>query len=88
MEKIILTKDQAINLLDEGEYIHTFMQGGMSLIGCDHSRESILEDIQTADVLEIGGDTCVSMGHGLVIDGRLFVKANREKVNNLITQNQ
>jgi hypothetical protein len=65
-EKIWLTPEQAIAMLPDTKYIHTFYSVGLGLIGADHSRESLLEKIKTCK-LEIGGKSCKSMNHGLVL---------------------
>lgn len=82
-DRIILTKDQAINLIGERKQVHTFANPGVGMmIGADHSRKSIIKTINDAKLIEIGGDMCKNMGHGLVIWGEadtrpLFVAVDK-----------
>lgn len=75
-DRILLTPEQAMSMLSDEQDIHTFRDAGMCLIGCDHSRESLLELINL-HTCEIGGPACQQMNHGLVItddNGPLFVE--------------
>ena len=67
-EKILLTADEAISLLPEGEYVHNFVNNvpGM-FIGCDYERAEAENHIRKALQCEIGGDACKGMKHGLVV---------------------
>lgn len=79
MEKITLTKEQALSMLGEDEQIHTFRSTAVAMIGCDWKRSSIVEAI-SANECELGGPSCISMNHGLVIhvDGSpLFVECKK-----------
>lgn len=67
MPKVILTAEEAISLLPEGEHIHNFVSGGMMLIGCDYDREDAIKAIREAEQREIGGDACKRMNHALVV---------------------
>lgn len=84
-EKILITPDEAITLLPDGDQIHTFRSGTGILIGADWSRKSIIEALRNnPDMIEIGGDGCKSMGHGLVCwtsnTDPLFIEADKDKV--------
>jgi len=83
-DKRHITFDEAVGLLNEGEYVHTFRGGGSILIGCDHERDSMLKSMkQYENTLQIGGDQCRSMNHGPVLDhtaGSLFIETNKEKL--------
>lgn len=83
-ENIYLTIPEAESILPEGDAIHTFVNpnGGM-IIGVEHRRESVLENIRNANNLQLGGDTCKAMGHALVINSRLFVEADKKKVQDM-----
>lgn len=75
-DRIVLSKEQALSVLGDGESIHTFRNSGFILIGCDWSREKIVEAIN-ANECELGGPACQETNHGLVIhvDGSpLFVE--------------
>lgn len=65
-KKLPLTKVQAISMLGDSEYIHTFRSGPMSLLGCDWSRQEIVDAISSNEC-EVGGEMCKSMNHGLVV---------------------
>lgn len=84
MSKRMITPEQAINLLNDGDTIHTFNNPSGMLIGADHDRSRVIEKINRNSAnLEIGGDACRRMKHGLVInDGSLlFIETNEEKLN-------
>lgn len=79
-DKVILSADDAIAMLPEGNDIHTFMNPGGMLIGADWSRESIEKAIRETNNRELAGSMATDMGHGLCInhDGRrLFVATKR-----------
>ena len=64
MEKFVLTPDQAISMLADGNSIHTYRSHPMALVGADWDRSKIING-------------CKSMNHGLVVhvDGSpLFVE--------------
>lgn len=73
--RVILTFEQAADMLAEGEHVHTFVQSGAVLIGADWGRPKLLA-LMRESACELAGDTATSMGHGLVVwDGKrpLFV---------------
>ncbi len=84
-DKKMITADEAISLLNDGESIHTFRNGNGILLGADHSRKTILNDIKNyEDTLEISGDMARKMKHALVLTdevGYLFIETNEEKLN-------
>ncbi len=41
-ERVIVDFDQAVAMLPDGNYIHTFRQAGPALIGANWSREKML----------------------------------------------
>lgn len=84
--QIFLTPEEAISVLNEGENIHTFRNPNGMMIGCDWSRESIIETLKKEDVkIEIGGPQCQAMGRALVVHDHsiLFVEADRERIKEL-----
>ena len=85
MKKRLITFEEAVSLLNEGETIHTFRNGGAMLLGCDYSREGVLYIIkQHESTLEIGGEACRNLKHGLVVEdsaGYLFIETNEDKLN-------
>lgn len=64
-KKIFITADEAIGLLPEGEYIHTFRPSGVIL--ADWLREAVIDLIRKSDSLELTGKLARSLGHGLAI---------------------
>lgn len=73
-EQVLLSYDEAAALLPDGERVHTFLDGGLALIGADWDRADILALLREADCLEVTGPQAQAMGHGLVAwrttDGR------------------
>lgn len=88
MYKIFLSKEQAKKLI-KGKSIHTFRTGTGLLLGADWSRESLLDAIENSseNALEIGGEQCKAMGHGLVIwtsqKDPLFVEVDKSELDKL-----
>lgn len=88
-DKIFLTKEQAIELIGDREDVHTFRSGSMMLIGADWSRKDIFGVINDAGEkdIEIGGEMCKKMGHGLVIwtspSDPLFIEVDKEQLQQL-----
>lgn len=84
MSRLILTPDEAIGLLPEGDTIHNFAQGGFVLIGADYSRDEAVVAIREAVQIEIGGDGCKAMKHPLVVwsaeNKHTFFEADMDKV--------
>ena len=64
MRKFI-TVDEAINLLPEGDYIHTFFNMPFGLLGADWSREDVIDKFKTSDKIELTGEQARGLGHGL-----------------------
>lgn len=65
----ILTKEEAKKLVfvkDNG-MVHTFYNAPFGLIGGDHSKKSIFEDINNAFMCKRTGKQAKDMGHGLAI---------------------
>lgn len=84
-QRFWLTPEQAESVLLPGNTVHTFRNPRLILIGCDCSRESILEKFQQhSKDIEIGGPSCKNMGHGLVVwtddSNPLFVECDTEKL--------
>lgn len=83
-DKLLLTPEQAINLLaDEGD-IHNFIQSGMLFLGCDFSRDDAIKAFHDAKSIEIGGENCKQMRHPLAVydrgDKLSFFEADMAKV--------
>lgn len=84
MSRLILTPEEAIDLLPEGDTIHNFADGGLILLGVDYSRDEAIKAIREAVQVEIGGDGCKAMRHPLVVwnaeDKYTFFEADMDKV--------
>lgn len=65
--RIILSAEQAIDCLPKCDDIHVFTNPGGMLIGADWRRKDIVETINNAEKIEIGGPVCRGTGHGLVV---------------------
>lgn len=82
MGRVILTKEQAISALKPGDRIHTFLSGGMIMIGADWDRKDALEAIEQSKLIELSGDNARAMGHGLCMlhNGRYYFVESNEQV--------
>ena len=65
----ILTKQQAKELVVDrcDRMVHTFYNPPFGLIGADHTKKSVFEDIDNAFVCKKTGESASGMGHGLAI---------------------
>lgn len=83
-DKRKITAAEAISLLNDGDYIHTFRTATGMLLGCDWSRESIIEAItQFESTLELTGETARGMNHGIALldnTGPLFIETDKERI--------
>lgn len=67
-DKIILTADEAIGLLPEGEYVHNYINNTPGMfIGCDYERPDAEKHIRNAVQCEIAGPGCKRMKHALAV---------------------
>ena len=88
--KAYINSEQAINLLPEGETVHTFYNRGF-LLGVDWDKKEIVEKIKASDVLELTGPVAKEMGHGLCAYNNtakyqsdiLFIETDEDKLNKL-----
>jgi hypothetical protein len=64
-EAILLSYDEAAALLPDGDRIHTFLDGGIGLIGADWDRADILDLLAMSERREVTGPAAQSFGHGL-----------------------
>lgn len=69
-ERVLLTPEQAIAMLADGEQVHAFVNptGGM-LVGADWSRGEAADYIKAAKEREVAGKAAQSMKHGLAVNG-------------------
>ena len=88
MKRRFITADEAIDLLPEGDSIHTFYNESFGLIGADWDRADILQKLIESDKIEITGPEARSMGHGLAVYNNdtkwqkdvLFIETDKEKL--------
>ena len=78
--RVFLSQEEATAMLPDGEYIHTFRGGGMTLLGAEWDRQDIIDAFGKYK-LELSGDIATSMGHGVCfIDnhGAVFVETKKQ----------
>lgn len=78
--RTLITFEDAVKLLPEGDTIHTFRQGGFALIGADWPREALIAAMESARVADVTGEQAQAMGHGLAITeggSLLFIESAR-----------
>ena len=85
--KRYLNAEEAIALLPESEFIHTFYSTGMCLVGGDWDRADILQKLTKSDRIEIAGESARSMKHGLAayndgarLEDVLFIETDKAKL--------
>lgn len=91
MHKRYITYDEAVSILPDGEYVHTFINGGFGLMGADWSKEEILDKMNRSEVIELTGKQARSMNHGMCAYNKsakrqsdiLFIETNEEKLSEL-----
>lgn len=75
-KRVFLSFDEAVKMLPDGEYIHTFRNPAVGLmLGSDHDRTELLEKMKKS-VLELSGEAATATKHGLVLfddNGPLFI---------------
>lgn len=64
-EVTLLSYDEAVALLPDGDQIHTFLDGGIALIGADWDRADVLALLERTDRREVTGPAAQAMHHGL-----------------------
>jgi hypothetical protein len=64
-EIILLSYDEAVAMLPDGDRIHTFLDAGGVPIGADWDRAQILALLETTERREVTGSSAQSFGHGL-----------------------
>lgn len=68
-DRIYLTKEQAWSLMavQEDGHVHTQKQSGMMFLGCDWTKDAVEQALDSAETIEIGGENCKAMKHGIVV---------------------
>ena len=64
-ERYYLSYDEAVRVLPNEEYIHTFINNAIGLIGADWEKHEILHKLKNSDVIELCGEQARSLGHGI-----------------------
>ena len=83
-----VSADEAINLLPEGDEIHTFYNYGNNLIGADWDRQGVIDKLNASDKIELTGMNARNMGHGLAAYNNdtkwqsevLFIETDKDKL--------
>jgi hypothetical protein len=65
-EIVLLSYEEAVALLPDGDRIHTFVNPGGLLVGAHWDRADILDLLERTERREITGPSAQSFGHGLV----------------------
>ena len=87
-EKRYISYEEAVSLLPDGEYVHTFYNVSFGVIGADWSKDEILDKLRKSDVIELTGSQARSMGHGMCAYNNdtkwhsdiLFIETDAEKL--------
>jgi len=77
-DEVLMSYDEAVALLPDGDRIHTFVNPAGILIGADWDRDGVLSLLRDADRREVSGPAAQSFGHGLAAwrDGKpVFIQA-------------
>lgn len=69
-EREFITKEKALEMIGEKEEVHVFRNPSGMLIGADWPMKEIRELLDNAKTIEIGGASCRSMGHPLVVQAK------------------
>ena len=83
-ERKFLTVEQALNcLIVKEQQVHNFILSFFGLVGADWNIEDVKECLESANSIEIGGEQCRKLGHGIaVIKGEnvYFFEADNNKL--------
>lgn len=83
-EKKFLTKEQALScLIIKENQVHNFIPAPFGIIGADWSIEDVKECLESANSIEIGGEQCRKMGHGIAVtkqENVYFFEADNNKL--------
>lgn len=82
LKPVEISAIEAISFLNDGDDVHTFRNAGFGLIGCDHSKGSIVKSLKSAEIIQLTGKIARGMKHGMVIDegGLLFIETDEDKL--------
>ncbi len=86
-KRIFITPQEAGEcLIVKDNQVHNFIQAGFGLVGADWDVQDVAELLDEATSIEIGGEQCRKLGHGLVAikEGEAyFFEADNDKLNEL-----
>ena len=81
-DQVLLTYEEAVSRLPDGDEIHTFRNPNGMLIGADWDRQELLSAMKAAEKILVAGRAAQAMHHGLAIlndQGRLLFIETRAK---------
>ncbi len=83
-ERIFITPEEAFDCLhiDDNE-VHCFLNPNGALIGMEWGTNATKELLSRAETIEIGGDNCMDLGHGIVVYEKNiyhFLEHDKEKI--------
>ncbi len=90
--KKFLTSEEAINLLPDGDEIHTFYNFPLGLVGADWERKYVIEKLNNPNnKIEICGEAARGMNHGICVypnreisqSDILFIETDMDKLNEM-----
>ena len=64
-KRYFLSYDEAVSVLPNEEYIHTFINNAIGLIGADWEKNEVLHKLKNTDTIELCGEQARKMGHGI-----------------------
>lgn len=84
-EKKFLTKEQALDcLIIKDKQVHNFIAAPFGIVGADWNIEEVKQCLEEAKHIEIGGEQCRKIGHGVAVickNDIYFFEADNEKLN-------
>jgi len=86
--RYILTVEEALSVIPDGDTIHTVIVSGFFLTGADWSHDDVVEHVTKAGGAQLSGPSMMAMGHGLVIDPkcRIFAEHDPKRMDELIAK--
>lgn len=87
--KLYLTPEEAVSILPNDEYVHTFYNNAFCLVGADWNKKEIIEKLNEPNVfIELTGEQARGMNHGMCVyskaakfqDQILFIETDEEKL--------
>lgn len=63
-KRTVISLEDAIAKLPDGDYVHTFRQAGFALIGADWDKNDLITAMSASEV-ELAGPQAAAMKHGI-----------------------